>query len=793
VLVLGVIAPFISASRFRGAIQGALESSLGRKVEFERVSFTLFSGPGFTLEKVAISEDPRYGIEPFAYVPVVQARLRLDKILRGQVRFAGLSLESPSLNLVKNADGTWNVVTLMQRLSAPTRLPLNLFPSLEISDGRVDFKFGVRKATLYISESDLSIYPEQSGKLYMSFSGSPARTDRAGIGFGHFRGSINWFLNAADARSKQLEAEIQLDPSNLSELTTLVEGHDVGVHGTISSRLQVAGPLNDLRVGGELHLNDVHRWDLLPASGEEWTVRYGGKLDLRGHQVDLRTLPQTGSQASPVAIRLRVTDFLAKARSSVVAELKGAPLQDLLPLAIRMGLSLPSGATVSASTNGAIGYSTDGGWAGGLQFSEGKATLAGAPELRAANTQVTINGDHIHFDPSVLEAGSGLLKLSGDYYVSDQRASALLDATNVAIRDFKPLVNSWLGGIGPLSSIRDGIVSGQFAYLHRAAQADAADDQPAASWSGQLGLSGASIAVPGLSLPLAEAHGRASFTDAAFEFDRLSGIFGGLPIRVSYRYNPALKHTERARLEFSQADLGRLEQFLASADEPRSLWARLRFGRQPVLNWLGKRSLEGDLVIHQLSAGDHPLGTFDAHFLCTGRGIEFSGVSLKLLKGKVRGNGSVDLTDSDPHWRFSATATGYPWSGGSLSAEGEIEASGVGKDLLRSLSATGSFAGEDLAFASDHVFGNATGLFRLSFSEGWPDLRLSNVQAVQEGDEWTGEALTQSDGKLLVNLEHDGRQLHFVGSLNADKPAAPPSVLPQAGDVTRTSRAGLKF
>ena len=80
------------------------------------------------MENVTISEDPRYGIEPFAYVPTLQARLRLDKLLVGQIRFANLRLVGPFLNLVKANDGTWNIVRLMQRVTAPRHAPLRTQP-----------------------------------------------------------------------------------------------------------------------------------------------------------------------------------------------------------------------------------------------------------------------------------------------------------------------------------------------------------------------------------------------------------------------------------------------------------------------------------------------------------------------------------------------------------------------------------------------------------------------------------------------------------------------------------------
>src|SRR5689334_9622395 len=251
-VVLGVAAPFLDGSRFGGQIKTTLEATLGRSVDFEEVHFTVFSGVGVSLENVTIGEDPRFGLEPFAFVPTLQARIRLDKLLEGEIRFSSFRLIDPSLNLVKRSDETWNVVELVERLSAPRRIPLNFFPVFDVSGGRIDFKFESRKTTLYILDSDFSIYPAQSGKLSLQFSGYPARTDRAGHGFAYLRGALNWYTKRGNSGASGLDGDLYLDPSNLGELTTLLEGHDVGVHGTVSTHARIEGPLNALAIRGEL-------------------------------------------------------------------------------------------------------------------------------------------------------------------------------------------------------------------------------------------------------------------------------------------------------------------------------------------------------------------------------------------------------------------------------------------------------------------------------------------------------------------------------------------------------------
>ncbi len=789
-LVIGIIAPFITAKRFSGAIRNALQLSLGRRVEFENVHFNLFSGPGFSLENVTISEDPHYGIEPFAYVPVLQARIRLDKLLVGRVQFASLRLVEPSLNLVKNSPGDWNVVSLVERLNTPRQAPLNLFPFLEVSNGRIDFKFGVRKTTLYISETDLSIYPARSGKVYIGFSGSPARTDRAGMGFGHFHGGVNCFLKGSLRGPNQLQAEINLDPSNLSELTTLFEGHDIGVHGTVSSRLQFEGPTTALKVTGEVRLNDVHRWDLLPSSGEEWMVRFGGSLDLLAHRFELSTHSSQPSQATPVAMRLRVNDFLSHPIISVVADLNSAPLHDLLPLAKRMGIALPAGADLRGALNGAIGYSSQGGWNGGFTVNNAEASLADSPTMRSASVNATISGARLHLGPAIVETGAGgTLRMSGSLSFPDPQANASFNVTAVSVPVLKQAANAWFGVPAALSGLVNGTMTGQLFYSYQSA--DSLPNQEP-YWAGQFDLNDAVILVPGLAAPLQGVQGRVNFSPTTCDFERLTGSIAGSRLRAHYRYNLLARHTEQVRIEFPAADLSDLQNLFAASDRSATLWARLRFFRRAFPAWLSSRNLEGELRVDHLLANRAVLGTLDAHFLWQGTHLAFNNVALSLPDGKVSASGTVDLASLVPSWNLKAKVSDYSWGGGLVNAEGSLTSSGAGQDVLRNLSAEGSFEGENLSPSPGESFETASGNFKISFGNGWPDLRLSEIQATRSGDEWSGNGNAKSDGRLLITLEHEGEQMHLESSLAGQSATNPAPAIPP-GEPPAPPLSKLKF
>ncbi len=771
------IAPFVNAAAFGPAVRRALETSLGRKVDFEKIYFSLFPVPGFSLESVTIHEDPRYGLEPFAHASGLEVRLRADKLLLGQMRLSTLRLVEPSLNLVKRGDGTWNVVDLVQRLSAPRRMPLSLFPAIEVSNGRIDFKLGTRKTTLYIAGSDLSVYPERSGRVIVRFSGSPARTDRAGNGFGHLRGTLNWRLNPA-ANGDQLDADVNLDPSNLSEITALIEGHDIGIHGTVSANAHLEGPLAALSIGGDLRLEDVHRWDLLPSSGDFWKVAYQGKADLVTHHFAVRTLPPSTGEVVPLALEVRINEFLTRPTWSILATLHKAPIQPLLPLGKRMGLALPAGLEMNGALNGVVGYSNSSGVEGGIAITNAVAVLPGIPALRSAVATVRVSRGNIHIDPAILEAGvGGTLRAGGDFNLSSQHLSASLSVDEFPVQALKTTAQTWFGAPAALASLTDGYITGQFSY---SSQERADHDSRPAAWSGQFQFSNATLAPPGIAVPLKQAEGRAQFGASTFDLVHFSATLGEEPVFGSYRYNLSAKRPERLHLEIPSVNMAQLETALGPVLEDRGLLARLPFTRRSTPAFIAARNLEGDIVIDRLSVDRAEVGPLMARFLWQGANLQFTSVELNLPEGMLKASGSVNLSSYSPRSTFVAHASGLPWGGGLLRATGQIRTSGIGSESLANLRATGSFSAGDVTLPVAGSFSKVSGAFALSFSSGWPDLRLSKLQASQDDEDWSGEAASRGDGKLIFDLEHDGRPLHVVSDLMPQTPVPSPPLASQA-------------
>lgn len=224
-VAVAAAAPFFPAELFRAPIQRALERELGRKVDIGAVHFTLFPSwtpaPGFTLDEVTIHEDPRAGIEPFAYVDSLGATVRVLSLFRRKLEFRSLNLggQTVDVNMVKTQAGPWNFQFLLERASLDgSGSSVRTMPALRMRGGRVNFKFGDTKSVFYFDDADLDIAPNSDGSLDLRFGGAPARTDQSAQNFGRF------FINGAAAPgNRKLDFKVELERSSLEETMRLFD------------------------------------------------------------------------------------------------------------------------------------------------------------------------------------------------------------------------------------------------------------------------------------------------------------------------------------------------------------------------------------------------------------------------------------------------------------------------------------------------------------------------------------------------------------------------------------------
>jgi len=88
VAVVAAASVYVPLNFLRPGVERVLGRGLRRRVEIGNVYLKAFPAPGFSLEGVTIHEDPRAGIEPFAYVQTLEARVAPLGLLRGRLSFS---------------------------------------------------------------------------------------------------------------------------------------------------------------------------------------------------------------------------------------------------------------------------------------------------------------------------------------------------------------------------------------------------------------------------------------------------------------------------------------------------------------------------------------------------------------------------------------------------------------------------------------------------------------------------------------------------------------------------------
>jgi len=431
-----------------------------------------------------------------------------------------------------------------------------------------------------------------------------------------------------------------------------------------------------------------------------------------------------------------------------------------------MGLTIPQGADLQGSLDGVIGYSNTAGLQGGVAINDAVATLPGVPPLRTAVAHVTISGDQIHFDPATLETNvGGTLVAGGDYYSSVPRVDAYLETTSFPVSALKDTMSAWFGPAPAFAALADGNITGKISYSHSLAPAP--PDAPAPDpWSGSFQFGNASLRIPGIASSLSHAQGAVVFDAQRFTLDRFSARMGVQTVHASYRYNLSAKRPEFLRLELPAATLGQLESALNPAFNFGGILARLRL-RRDVPDWLAARNIEGDLLVDRFSVGPAMLGPLAAHFVWESTNLQFASLHVTLPQGVIRAKGTLNIASYSPRLRLEGSATGFPWSGGLLNADGKLETTGAGLDALRNLQAAGTFHGTDVQLGADNTaFDEISGVFDFGSPNGAPNLRLPSVEATQGTDSWTGSGASTADGKLSLDLTNANRQLHLVNAIS---------------------------
>lgn len=238
---LSLIAHTGSAHRL---ITARLAQALGRNVEVSYYDWRWLPSPGVVAHYVTIGEDPRFGNEYFLRAQSVAASPRWGALLSGRLELGSLVLMDPSLNLVRNSDGKWNVESWLPSpaLSKPTLFgphapgPAAQLSRIEIQRGRINFSRGPDRHPFALADLEGSIEQESPGRWRIELEASPLRATVHLQDTGLIR--VTGFISGTSARLQPAELDVTWSDASLADVARLAMGSDPGVRGTLQMELK---------------------------------------------------------------------------------------------------------------------------------------------------------------------------------------------------------------------------------------------------------------------------------------------------------------------------------------------------------------------------------------------------------------------------------------------------------------------------------------------------------------------------------------------------------------------------
>jgi AsmA family len=354
-LVLFLFRPVVGELRSR--IAYSIGNALGRKVTLDNVRLRLLPRPGFDLEGLVIYDDPSFSAEPMIRAQEVSAAIRFRSLLRGRLEMAALSANEPSVNLVRNDEGRWNLSSLLERNAqipaAQTEKPASerrpAFPYLEASNARVNFKMGQIKKSYALMDADVALWQASANSWSARIKAAPVRTDFNLTDTGQLQINATW-QRATSLRLTPLQVEMVWQKGQLGQITKLLTGKDRGWRGGMDLTARLTGTPEALRIESQTTVDGFHRYDIVGTENVRLTGTCSGAYNV---VTSALTDVLCESPISGGTLRLRGDSILTEQSPAFDLTLSAGnvPLSSVVRLLRQAKKQIPSDLTASGLLN----------------------------------------------------------------------------------------------------------------------------------------------------------------------------------------------------------------------------------------------------------------------------------------------------------------------------------------------------------------------------------------------------------------------------------------------------------
>ena len=349
-LLVAVLLPFvIDANRFRPEIESSLNTTLNRKVGIGNIRLSILSG-GVAVENISISDDPSFNTGPFLRAKSLSVNLELLPLIFSRaIHVTGLTIDQPSVTLLRSPAGVWNLSTLGAS-QTPSKNTGAASSSSSPSPDLSVRSFSLKNGTMVVGKTGGNARPHTYDQVNIKASDLSYTTQfpfeltarTPGNGTIKLTGKAGP-LNSQDSAATPLNASLEI--KNLDLKATGFIDPAAGIAGLVD----FSGTLNSNgHTATSAGKATATRLQLVPAgspAAQPVDVNYEATYELK---------PQTGQlRRGDVHIGKAVADLTGNftdsgAVASVQMKLSGQnmPASDLESVLPALGITLPSGASL---------------------------------------------------------------------------------------------------------------------------------------------------------------------------------------------------------------------------------------------------------------------------------------------------------------------------------------------------------------------------------------------------------------------------------------------------------------
>jgi hypothetical protein len=809
----------MASDRVHGYLTPRFEQAFGRKVEVSYYDIRWLPTPGIVAHQVTIGEDPRFGEEYFLRAQSVVASPRWRSLLAGKLELGTLELSQPSLNLVRNADGRWNVENWLPtpQQIAPAK-PGEVRPGresarltrIEIDGGRINFSRGIDRRPFALVDVAGSIEQQSPGRWQISLEARPIRATVQLQSTGLLRVTGN--ISGTTARLQPAMLSLTWSNASLADALRLTTGYDHGVRGNFDIELTariLKAPEGSAPVPARwefslgAHAAGLHRWDMASRDDNpQMSVRAAGAWQLGSARFDLTKLLVEGPNSNISGAG--VVDWSRGIVPDIRVWSSGVSFVDV----VAWYRAFQSGVADGITANGSVdGFASLHGWplrpewgsvdSDGLSLQLPNKLLLQMRTPHISAEKFAIQSNHPYLVFSENESTGAPPHLLVDPYAVPDSASVNIGAEPIRIPVRLNSTSQWKYSLG---------IFGEFAHSELLLSAARALGRPLNNnWDAEGVLtgnvkwewkSGERFPKPSGKFTLRDFALRLAFMNQPIQIENEEVEIKGSERRVDISSATAfgakwrgtiLRHETRAP-DGKPNGVGGWE-FDLTADHLESAeldrWLRLPAQSAQVSANAPMLTLraQGKLNVDTFSLPGLELQKASALVALDGRRISFSHIDAKASGGSVAGELVANL-DADPSYQLHVIAARLDAStlvaksaslagqlAGQVSGEGEFSMHGVGREtLLSSLEGSGNFSttratvrGLDLGAATSGVVTepSTTGQFSLisgRFSVAESIIRFEKINLIDAKESYEGKGTIRFTLGILFQLRPVARR-----------------------------------